>query len=122
MDSRPRAKDVEIGDHIFTDDGGGITQRSLEYFDTLKGKLGRIIDININSDRNFCWEIFCDAGWVMLSGVNSGYGGQGPHGSETLLGLLGFKSTEPDDAVILASIFTKKNIKINCRRRMTCYW
>ena len=54
-------KEVEIGDHIFTDDGGGITQRTLEYFDTLKGNLGRIIEIHIDSDRNFCWEIFCDA-------------------------------------------------------------
>ena len=122
MDSRPRAKDVEIGDHIFTDNGGGMTQRSLEYFDTLKGKLGRIIEININSKRNFCWEIFCDAGWVMLSGINSGYGGQGPNGSETILKLLGFKSTEPEDAAILASIFKKENIRINCRRRFDCYW
>ena len=122
MDSRPRAKDVEIGDHIFTDDGGGMTQRSLEYFDTLKGKLGRIIEININSKRNFCWEIFCDAGWIMLSGINSGYGGQGPNGSETILKLLGFKSTEPEDAAILASIFKKENIRINCRRRFDCYW
>ena len=122
MDSRPRAKDVEIGDHIFTDDGGGMTQRSLEYFDTLKGNLGRIIEININSKRNFCWEIFCDAGWVMLSGINSGYGGQGPNGSETILKLLGFKSTEPEDAAILASIYKKENIRINCRRRFDCYW
>ena len=112
-------REVEIGDHIFTDDGGGMTQRSLEYFDTLKGKLGRIIEIHIDSDRNFCWEIFCDAGWVLLSGVNSGYGGEGPHGSLKILDLLGFK--KPDEE-ILKKIFTDKHIRIDCRGRSGCRW
>lgn len=112
-------KEVEIGDHIFTDDGGGITQRTLEYFDTLKGNLGRIIEIHIDSDRNFCWEIFCDAGWVLLSGVNSGYGGEGPNGSLKILDLLGFKKSDEE---ILKKIFTDKHIRIDCRRRSDCHW
>tara|TARA_Y100001951_G_scaffold85962_1_gene76132 strand:- start:215 stop:562 length:348 start_codon:yes stop_codon:yes gene_type:complete len=114
-----KIKEVEIGDHIFTDDGGGMTQRSLEYFDTLKGKLGRIIEIHIDSDRNFCWEIFCDAGWVLLSGVNSGYGGEGPHGSLKILDLLGFKKSDEE---ILKKIFTDKHIRIDCRGRSDCHW
>ena len=112
-------KEVEIGDHIFTDDGGGITQRTLEYFDTLKGKLGRINEIHIDSDRNFCWEIFCDAGWVLLSGVNGGYVGEGPNGSLRILDLLGFK--KPDEE-ILKKIFTDKHIRIDCRGRHDCHW
>ena len=114
--------EVEVGDHVFTDDGGGITQRSVEYFENLKGKLGRIIEININSERNFCWEIFCDAGWVLLSGVNSGYGGEGPHGSSKILIELGFTPSNEDDKVILDSIFSKENIKIDCRKRHDCKW
>ena len=112
-------KEVEIGDHIFTDDGGGMTQRTLEYFDTLKGNLGRIIEIHIDSDRNFSWEIFCDAGWVLLSGVSSGYGGEGPHGSLKILDLLGFKKSDEE---ILKKIFTDEHIKIDCRRRHDCHW
>ena len=84
--------------------------------------LTEIIEININSERNFCWEIFCDAGWVLLSGVNSGYGGEGPHGSSKILIELGFTPSNEDDKVILDSIFSKENIKIDCRKRHDCKW
>ena len=84
---------------VWQDGGHGITNKSLRYFDSLKGKLGRITNIHISFERQMSMEIDCEHGIVLLSGVNCGYGGEGPQGSIEILKRLGV-----DEA------FTKKTI------------
>ena len=74
---------------VWQDGGHGITNKSLRYFDSLKGKLGRIDNIYIDRWRAMSMEINCENGIVLLSGVNCGYGGEGPHGSIEILKRLG---------------------------------
>ena len=101
---------------IYHDEGAGVTQMSVEYFTKLKGKLGRIYDIRVDSDREFSTEIFCDAGYVLLSGTNCGYGGTGPHGTVELLTMMGFKSE-----MFERKIFENQSVRIDCRSKFI-YW
>ena len=79
---------------VWQDGGHGITNKSLRYFDSLKGKLGAIHKIHIDGDRQMSMEIEAINGVVLLSGVNCGYGGEGPHGTLTLLKKLGVDNDE----------------------------
>ena len=101
---------------IYHDEGAGVTQMSVEYFTKLKGKLGRITDIRVDSDREFSTEIYCDAGFVLLSGTNCGYGGTGPHGTVELLKMMGFK---PE--MFERQVFENKSVRINCRDKLI-FW
>ena len=75
----------EIKWQIYHDDGAGATSPSLEPWFSLKGKLGRISSFSMVAGRLFSAEIICDSGIVLLSGLNAGYGGTGPHGTQKLL-------------------------------------
>jgi hypothetical protein len=106
-------EDFHKGDpKVYHDGGAGATQHSIEYFKKLKGKLGRIVEIRVSTDRDFTMEIFSDAGWVLLSGCNCGYGGTGPHGTIEILRLLGFQNGGSDYE---REVFTERNVKIDCR-------
>ena len=111
-------EDFHKGDpKVYHDKGYGATQHSIEYFKKLKRKLGRIIEIRISTDRDFTMEIFCDAGWVLLSGCNCGYGGTGPHGTIEILRLLGFQKAERFED----QVFSERNVVVDCRNRHV-YW
>ena len=102
---------------VFHDGGAGVTNHSTEYFKKLKGKLGAIVEIRVSTDRDFTMEIFADAGWVLLSGCNCGYGGTGPHGTIEILRLLGFQHPERYEN----QVFNKDNVIIDCRG-LHAYW
>lgn len=105
-----------VHDKVYHDEGAGVTQMSVEYFKKLKGKLGKIIDIRVDSDREFSMEMYCDAGYVLLSGVNCGYGGTGPHGTVEILKMIGFKPEMYERIV-----FENQSVRINCRDKFI-YW
>lgn len=74
---------------IYHDDGYGVTEDSLKFFEGLKGKLGELLDIRIDQNRQFTMEIQGTHTITLLSGTNCGYGGTGPHGSLKILEMLG---------------------------------
>ena len=100
----------------FADGGHGVTEESIKFFKTLRGKLGEIIQINIDSDREYDMEINCSAGIVLLSGVTCGYGGTGPHGTLKILEMIGVES---DD--YRQKIFSKDHVKIDLRDKKVYY-
>ena len=102
---------------IFHDEGFGATQSSIKYFESLKGMLGQIIEINVSGNRHFTFELQCSAGFVLLSGCNCGYGGTGPHGTVQILQLLGFKDYKNYEE----QIFGENEVKIDCREK-GCFW
>ena len=77
---------------VWQDGGHGLTNKSLRYFDSLKGKLGQIQMISIDNDRHMAMEIKSINGVALLSGVGSGYGGEGPHGTLEIFNQLGIAS------------------------------
>lgn len=79
---------------IYHDDGGGVTQRSLDYFKHNILKIGRIIQINVDQDREFSMEILGTKGIMLLSGCNCSYTGTGPHGTEKILRALGVDESD----------------------------
>ena len=95
---------------IFHDEGNGVTEESLEYVESLKGKLGKVVDISIDKDREFAMEIKGRNYILLLSGLNCGYGGTGPHGTLKLLKDLGVR-------VAKSYITDNEHCYIDCRRR-----
>ena len=79
---------------VYHDDGDGVTEVSLDYFKTLKGKLGVIDSISIDADRLFTMEIRShtvrdyEVIITLLSGVSCGYRGTGPTGSQQIIEML----------------------------------
>ena len=85
---------------VYHDDGDGVTEVSLDYFKTLKGKLGVIDSISIDADRLFTMEIrshtkkfeYHEKDYeviiTLLSGVSCGYRGTGPRGSQRIIEML----------------------------------
>ena len=79
---------------VYHDDGDGVTEVSLDYFKTLKGKLGDIDSISIDADRLFTMEIRShtvrdyEVIITLLSGVSCGYRGTGPRGSQRIIEML----------------------------------
>ena len=79
---------------VYHDDGDGVTEVSLDYFKTLKGKLGVIDSISIDADRLFTMEIRShtvrdyEVIITLLSGVSCGYRGTGPRGSQRIIEML----------------------------------
>ncbi|SVA61800.1 uncharacterized protein METZ01_LOCUS114654 [marine metagenome] len=102
------------GPKQFIDKGHGITEESIKFFKRKRGKLGQILQINIDQHREFDMEIRCTAGTVLLSGVTCGYGGTGPHGTLRILELIGLDSEEYKQKV-----FTNKHVNIDLRERGT---
>ena len=100
---------------IYTDGGYGMTDHSVEYFRKLKGKLGSIHKIRIDDGREFSTEITSDKAIVLLSGVNCGYGGTGPHGTVRILDMLGLKTAER-----VKRIFGEKQVHIT--PSVNCEW
>ena len=92
---------------VWQDGGHGITNKSLRYFDSLKGKLGAIHKIHIDGDRQMSMEIEAINGVVLLSGVNCGYGGEGPHGTLTILEKLGI-----DTDILKAKVLNNNPVNI----------
>ena len=84
---------------VYTDDGSGVTKKSLEVWKSCKGKLGSIYHIVVNgtptsNGRVFCTEIFAENGFVLLSGCNCGYYGTGPSGTSSIFDDLGIPCEE----------------------------
>ena len=100
----------------FTDGGHGVTEESIKYFKTLRGKLGEIIQINLDSDREYVMEINCSVGIVLLSGCNCGYGGTGPHGTLKILEMIGLDSED-----YRQKIFSHDHVKIDLRDKSVYY-
>ncbi len=86
------------------DDGGGITERSLAFWNQNKGKIGLPISVEasfeglVTEDRTengitypveYNLIIHGYAGDILLSGCNCGYGGTGPNGTAKILAELG---------------------------------
>ena len=99
---------------VYSDKGYGVTSESIEYLETLKGKLGSIRQINIDQNREMSMEIVCEGGLVLLSGCNCGYGGTGPHGSVKVLELLGFNNPKRYEE----QIFGEESVRIEVREEV----
>lgn len=75
---------------IWHDGGLGHSSETLEYFDVIKKKLGKIKKVSIDDKRDFSMEIKCqDDRLVLLSGCGCGYLGTASRASETILKALG---------------------------------
>jgi len=77
---------------VLHDNGGGITQESTKHFArAIQGV--KPIQVTIHNAGEFTFELYGTKGFdaivVLESGFNSGYGGEGPHGSFEALKLLG---------------------------------
>ena len=84
---------------VYHDDGGGVTQRSLEYWKMLRPPEWRIHQVTCRQSGIFTTEVVCfdkehNLIVVLLSGMNVGYGGEGPHGLLTLLESCGIPVTD----------------------------
>jgi hypothetical protein len=101
---------IESKFEVLHDGGHGVTEESLEYVESLKGKFGEVIDISIDKDREFAMEIKGINCVLLLSGVNCGYGGTGPHGTIKLLKDLGVR-------VANSYITDNEHCYIDCRQR-----
>ena len=95
---------------VWQDGGHGVTSKSLRYFDSLKGKLGRIRDVHIDKRRTMSMEIKCDHGVVLLSGCNCGYGGEGPHGSIEILKRMGVDETLTTKVIVSSLSMSMKDV------------
>ena len=100
----------------FTDGGHGVTEESIKYFKKLRGKLGEIVQINIDSNREYDMEINCSAGLVLLSGVTCGYGGTGPNGTLKLLEMIGLDSED-----YRQKVFANNHVMIDLRDKREYY-
>ncbi len=77
------------------DRGGGITAESLDFFRRNRGVLGKIESVrcSFNGSGTIYNTVIVGITAIMhLSGLNCGYGGEGPHGLYTLLKELGLES------------------------------
>ena len=99
---------------VYSDKGYGVTEESLNYLKTLKGKLGNIKQISIDQKREMSMEIACENGLVLLSGCNCGYGGTGPHGSIKVLEELGFTDPKRYEE----QIFGEDSVRIEVRENV----
>ncbi len=75
---------------VYHDDGGGVTQRSLEYWKKTKQPDWQVRQVTCKNSGIFTTEVTCfdnehNLIVVLLSGMNCGYGGEGPHGLLDLL-------------------------------------
>lgn len=100
---------------VFTDDGEGATAPSLKLWELLKGKLGNIYSFSIIAGRQFSVEIICEHGIVLLSGLNCGYGGTGPHGTKTLLKSLNIPSSMYSEKVLDRMIFGQQKFMLDLK-------
>lgn len=73
------------------DAGHGITDESLGYFERHKSELGEIREVScrFNDPSGYNVRVVGDNGEMLLSGLNCGYGGEGPHGLHTVLTQIG---------------------------------
>lgn len=106
----------EIKWEIYHDEGGGATAESLKYWDSLKGKLGRISSFSMVAGRQFSAEIICDNGIVLLSGLNCGYGGEGPHGTQKLLKSLKIPEGLYTQKVLDRMVFAQERFHLDFKR------
>ena len=89
---------------LLKDDGGGITVRSLQFWNENKDKVGLIIGLEASVDAihtenrtengitypvEYNCKIYGYLGDILLSGCNCGYGGEGPNGTAKILAELG---------------------------------
>jgi len=81
---------------ILKDDGYGTTVESLRFFRKCRDYLGEILSVEmIYYYKDEEWveyplHIIGSLAEMRLSGCNSGFGGEGPHGSVTVLRELGY--------------------------------
>lgn len=94
---------------ILHDEGAGVTEDSLAYFRRNAAKLGRILAINIDFNREFSMEILGVNGIMLLSGCTCGYRGTGPHGSVEILTSLGAPEHFKEQ------VFALEHVRINLR-------
>jgi hypothetical protein len=76
------------------DPGHGITRESLEFFNRHRKQLGVIREVSCNArdPTGYSVRIVGDMGEMQLSGLNCGYGGEGPHGLYEVLTSIGAES------------------------------
>ena len=95
---------------VLYDDGGGITQQSVDYFRAKQHCLGMVLDVHISFYRTFPMEITGANAVMLLSGVNCGYSGEGTEGSISILRMLGLRNQ-----TIIEVVRLKRNVKISFR-------
>ncbi len=84
---------------VHHDEGGGITQRSLDYWKEIVQPEWRVHQVSCRQSGMFTTEVVCfDSDHnlivVLLSGMNCGYSGEGPRGLLTLLEDCGYQVTD----------------------------
>jgi len=100
---------------IIKDEGHGITEKSLEFWQVSKHRLGNILavvvtakpllveqrkDCGITYDVEYNFTAQGTAGVIYLSGCNCGYGGEGPNGTAKILAELGLPFVAARAAVL----------------------
>jgi len=87
--------------YILHDNGYGITETSIQFFNKHRKLIGKVIRVSINKERVFAMEISGSNGVILLSGCTCGYGGTGPHGSIRILKSINPNFSREDEAKVL---------------------
>ena len=102
---------------VYHDDGGGITEASKQHFSLmlshLRSKGFSPVQVTIHAEGEFMFELYGIQGKeaivILESGFNSGYGGEGPHGSKWALEQLGVLPK------LASEVFQRKGLVIDFR-------
>lgn len=96
---------------IVTDDGAGHTKGSLEVLEQFLNSHPEFRPIEMHVDAERAWsEIYgtikdkdgqLDSVYILLSGLNCGYGGEGPHGTINAIRMMGYVPGDGQKLVIL---------------------
>ena len=102
--------------NLYQDDGGGITVKSLKFWDQHKKLIGKVNQIEADRDyiecerkpmtgggwlqKDYSVRITGNKGTILLSGCNCGYGGEGPNGTRQILEELGLTNEQARNLMI----------------------
>ena len=90
---------------VYHDEGGGITQESLKFWQSIKQPGWRRFRITCHrysqcfNTEVTCWDFDNNYIIILLSGFSVGYGGEGPNGLVKLLADCGFPPNLTKNAV-----------------------
>jgi len=71
------------------DEGHGITEKSLDFWNKNKYSLGKVSCVEVSKEGEYTCHIHGAENSIFLSGCNCGYGGTGPNGTAKILVELG---------------------------------
>jgi hypothetical protein len=90
------------GRQVLVEPGEGVTEQSKAFFLLHRHLFGTFISATMGDyERAYCLRLYDDVGQVLeLRGCTAGYGGEGPHGTLTILRWAGFSDADAAPATL----------------------